>query len=247
MGVLDAIPKEWRSVIKTNPYCAPSPMDQTCFELIIAGKVIDLANVSSKLVYNEFRSLKQSPATAAKAKILNKYPDLAVDWKKLYSLAFETTLDTKLREFQYKILNLIIFTNEKLHRFKMIDSPLCAFCNAEVESLEHLLYFCKSSSFFWKELLSWIAVEANIVLNASLLDILFGKFDLETDFLLVNHILLLAKYFIYKCKLSKVIPSLSVFKAKLKATYKVELFIAKEKGILLNHYKKWDNFLSWLS
>ena len=129
----------------------------------------------------------------------------------------------------------------------MVDSPLCAFCNAEVESLEHLLYFCKSSSFFWKELLPWIAVEANIVLNASLLDILFGKFDLETDFLLVNHILLLAKYFIYKCKLSKVIPSLSVFKAKLKATYKVELYIAKEKGILLNHYKKWDNFLSWLS
>ena len=38
--------------------------------------------------------------------------DLAIDWKKLYSLAFETTLDTKLREFQYyKILNLIIFTN----------------------------------------------------------------------------------------------------------------------------------------
>ena len=76
-------------------------MDQTCFELIIAGKLIDLANVSSKLVYNEFRSLKQTPATA-KAKILIKYPDLAIDWKKLYSLAFETTLDTKLRE--YKII-----------------------------------------------------------------------------------------------------------------------------------------------
>ena len=81
-------------------------------------------------------------------------------------------------------------------------------------------------------------MEANIILNASLLDILFGKFDLDTDFLLVNHNLLLAK-----CKLSKVIPSLSVFKAKLKATYKVELYIAKEMGILLNHYKKWDNFL----
>ena len=183
-------------------------MDQTCFDLIIAGKVIDLASHSSKLIYNEFRLLKQTPSTA-KAKILNKHPDLAIDWKKLYSLAF----DTKLREFQYKILNLIIFTNGKLHRFKMVDSPLCAFCNAEEESLEHLLYFCKASTFFWKELLSWIAVEANIVLNASLLDILFGKFDLEKDFLLVNHILLLAKYFIYKCKLSKVIPSLLVFKS----------------------------------
>ena len=129
----------------------------------------------------------------------------------------------------------------------MMESPLCAFCNAEQESLEHLLYFCKTSSFFWRELLSWIAVEANIVLNASLLDIFLGKFDLEKDFLLVNHILLLGKYFIYKCKLSQVIPSLLVFKAKLKATYKVELYIAKEKGILLNHHKKWDKFLSWLS
>ena len=129
----------------------------------------------------------------------------------------------------------------------MVDSPLCAFCNAAVESLEHLLYFCKSSSVFWKELLSWIAANANIVLNVSLLDIPFGKFNLEKNFLLVNHILLLAKYFIYRCKLSKIIPSLLVFKAKLKATYNVELHIAKEKGILLNHFKKWDNFLSWLS
>ena len=52
-----------------------------------------------------------------------------------------------------------------------------------MESLEHLLYFCKSSSVFWKELLWWIAADANIVLNVSLLDILFGKFDLEKNFL----------------------------------------------------------------
>ena len=30
-------------------------MDQTCFELTIAGKVFDLASASSKLIYNEFR------------------------------------------------------------------------------------------------------------------------------------------------------------------------------------------------
>ena len=56
-----------------------------------------------------------------------------------------------------------------------------------------------------------------------------GKFDLEKDFLSVNHILLLAKYFIYKCELTKVIPSLLVFKAKLKTTYKLELYVANSK------------------
>jgi len=119
---------------------------------------------------------------------LSKYPDLSIDWKRLYSLAFETTLDTKLREFQYKLLNLIVFTNKKLYPFKMVGSPLCVFCNEEEESLEHLMYFCKSSTFFWKELLSWLADEANILLNVSHLDILFGKSDLDKDFLLVYRI-----------------------------------------------------------
>ena len=244
MGVIDAIPNEWRSIIKTNPYCAPSMLDQTCFVLTIAGKTIDLANVTSKLVYREFRSVKQTTATA-KAKILSKYPDLSIDWERVYSLAFETTLDTKLREFPYKLLNLIVFTNKKLYQFKMVESPLCVFCNEEEESLERLLYFCKSSTFFWKELLSWLVDEVNILLNVSHLDILFGKFDLDKDFLLVNHIILLAKYFIYKCKFSKASPSLTVFKVKLKATYKLELHIAKKNGILINHYKKWDNLLSF--
>ena len=182
----------------------------------------------------------------SKAKILNQYPDLSRDRKRLYSLAFETTLDTKLREFQYKLLNLIVFTNKKLYQFKMVESPLRVFCNEVEESLEHLLYFCKSSTFFWKELLSWLADEANILLYVSYLDILFGKFHLNKDFLLVNHIILLAKYFIYKCKFFKASPSITVFKAKLKATYKLELYIAKKNGILNNHYKKWDHLLSWL-
>ena len=82
------------------------------------------------------------------------------------------------------------------------------------------------------------------VLSVSLVESIVST--MFKDFLLVNHILLLAKYFIYKCKLSKVIPSLLVFKAKLKAIYTVELYIAKKKGFLPNHYKKWDNFLSWL-
>ena len=38
--------------------------------------------------------------------------------------------------------NNIVFTNEKLFRFKMTDSPLCAFCETEVESPEHLFFHC---------------------------------------------------------------------------------------------------------
>ena len=58
---------------------------------------------------------RQIPPTA-KQKLQDKYSDAIVDWEKIYSLAFSITLETKLREFQYKILNCIVYTNEKLFR-----------------------------------------------------------------------------------------------------------------------------------
>ena len=145
MSIVNAIPSKWCSLIKANSYCAPLPLERTLFQITVAGKLVDLLDVTSKKVYNELRSHKQTPPTA-KAKLMSRYPDLSIEWKRLYSLAFEITLDTKLREFQYKLLNLIIFTNKKLYQFKMVETPLCAFCNEEEESLEHLLYFCKPSS-----------------------------------------------------------------------------------------------------
>lgn len=53
-----------------------------------------------------------------------------------------------------------------------------------------------------------IAPRSLDALNDSLLEVLLGNLTLKEIFFFVIHILLLAKYFIYKCKLSIVIPSL---------------------------------------
>jgi len=59
--------------------------------------------------------------------LLNKYSNIEIDWEKVYTLAFQCTLDTKIREFKYKILNCIIFTNEKLNLIGVVESPICTF------------------------------------------------------------------------------------------------------------------------
>ena len=41
-----------------------------------------------------------------------------------------------------QIMNDIVYTNDKLFRFKMIESPLCTFCQKDDESLEHFLFHC---------------------------------------------------------------------------------------------------------
>ena len=81
-------------------------------------------------------------APCAQNKIKLMFPDLSLAFKEIYSQ------DAKTRKSQYKLLNNIVFTNEKLFRFKMINSPLCAFCQIEVESLEHLFFHCNVTKSF---------------------------------------------------------------------------------------------------
>ena len=138
MGVVSAIPNEWRSTIKgRSVHADPHPFFENSFRVRIRGEMFDLSIVSSKTLYREFRSRKVIPSTA-QAKFKEEFSSLSVDWKEIYSLAFNVTLDTNLRAFQYKVLNRIIFTNDKL-----VDSPSCTFCKTNEESLEHLLFFCK--------------------------------------------------------------------------------------------------------
>ena len=124
-----------------------------------------------------------------------------VPLKRVYLLFFHTALETKLGEFQFKILNRIVFTNEKFFRFDMAESDKCSFCQTEVESIEHLLFSCKVSSVLWKHVLSWLRDNNIVVENLKEEDIIFGKFDVGDDFLLVNHVYCLGSFiacFIHK-------------------------------------------------
>ena len=167
------------------------------------------------------------------------YPELAVDWKKICSLPLVVTVETKIREFQYKLLNGIVLTNEKLFRFKMMDSPLCSFCKKDIEFLEHLLLQCTIIEGFWKAFTSWLTKQ-NISLEAlTLLNILFGVFNENEDNIILNHLILIVKLYIYKCKLNGTNPSLKVFIARTKTVCQRELQIATKHDKLLKHYEKW--------
>jgi len=75
----------------------------------------------------------------------------------------------------------------------------------------------------------------------TLINILFGVSN--EDFLILNHLLLIAKYFIYKCKLNKTKPTLRVFFEKIKLVYHIERKIAKRNDRLHRHYRKWEKII----
>ena len=50
---------------------------------------------------------------------LQKYPHSTIDWEKKFNW-YQTTSQSKLKQFQFKMLIHIVFTNEKLSRFGMV-------------------------------------------------------------------------------------------------------------------------------
>ena len=112
MSIVNSIPSEWRSLAKSPTIISLStPIPSTPTIKTDTGNLTPISDVSSRQIYRFFLDRRQIPPTA-KQKLQDQYSDAIVDWEKIYSLAFSVTLESKLGEFQYKILNCIIYTNE---------------------------------------------------------------------------------------------------------------------------------------
>ena len=70
-------------------------------------------------------------------------------WKKSNDQFFRLTNDTILQTFQFKINNRILYTNDKLYKFKIIETELCNYCCETRETLFHHLWGCNSVKNIW--------------------------------------------------------------------------------------------------
>ena len=114
------------------------------------------------------------------------------------------------------------------YQFGLVVSSTCTctFCRETAESIEHLLFL---SSEFWKHVLSWLKDNGIYIETLKGWGIIFGKFNIKDNFTLINHLLLLGKYYIYSKRCQKSLPTVQGFIAQIKLIYRTELQIAREK------------------
>ena len=80
------------------------------------------------------------------------------------------------------------------------------------------------------------------------MDILFEIFNTEDDIIILNHLILTAKFYTYKCRLNIVNPSLRVYKAKVRAVYQVEKkSSSKAEKRLSRHFQIWEKLFHMLT
>ena len=127
-----------------------------------------------------------------------------VNWRNAYYLPFLCTRETKLRVFQFKFLHRRIATNDFLCKIGMKQVDSCSFCGETTETLVHLFWNCKHTQAFWKKLLEWMSQKI-----VNLKDPVFSPFLClglieNVSNLLLHHLLLIARHYIYTCKLKNI-------------------------------------------
>ena len=146
---------------------------------------------------------------------------------------------TKLRSFQYKLLQWAIITNIHLFKWKIITSPSCYFCQKQPESYEHLFVTCEFVQPIWEKLEEWMCTfsdeaihfQTDMVLWSRLVDKLVGHIK--------NFLCLVTKQYIYQQRCLKKELCFHELRKYILQLRNIEKYYAMKNNNLHKHVKKW--------
>ena len=135
---------------------------------------------------NEMKSFHEK--TYQKWKIKLNIDISKTDFLNLVNTMYLCTKSPKLRDFQYRVLDSTLVTNEKLSMCGMINEESCSFCHNAPETIIHLLIECETSQRLWSEVTGYLYDISGLRINMSYVDVLLGMVGAgDTDLLnLIN-------------------------------------------------------------
>ena len=210
-SLLHAIPKEYKirlTVANTGQKNKISEIEQTeKIPKLIYNKEIQNRDVFPDMAYNKHKTILQD---ITENTFLNAF-----------DIMYTCTYSTKLKDFQYRFLHMRINTNKDRFRYGQIQSDLCTFCRSTEEDINHLLFKCPISKNIWTFVETYLQRKTNILIKFSDTDLIFGS-EFFPFFKLYNHIILLAKQYIYACRCKNILPDVNVLKSKIIFEYHLE-------------------------
>ena len=115
-------------------------------------------------------------------------------------LGFQNYLPHKASSVSVQIFaSYYIYITSRLFNIKLVNSPICSFCHDAEETLVHLFCECPVSKSFWNEICSWYSCISKSTLTIHSFDICFGHNVHTKPEIILNHLILIAKFYIYQC------------------------------------------------
>ena len=160
----------------------------------IDGNLFNVMEKKSKSYYLMITS-KKAQLPNASSKRQREFASFSDCLPKIFALPFKLALVPYVRTFQYKVLNSILYTNDKLYIIGFSQSNKCTFCKSDLESLYHLLYICPLSRNFWADFeIFWSSISKEEI-HLSLQDVILGITTRPCP--LLNYLLLIAKIYLW--------------------------------------------------
>ena len=158
-----------------------------------------------------------------------------------------------MRYFQCKILNNILYLNNKLNIFGIKSSTLCSFCNSHDETPFHTFYECNRVKYLWSHLVQCFQntlILPTLTPQTAILGILNSVSNnsfFENNKIFINHILFIFKLYVYKSREKKFI-NINNLIAEIRKVKRIEKEIALNNSMkTIAFRKKWhltDNIIS---
>ena len=197
------------------------------------------SHLSAKFVYKKLISNCFVHPTS-QAHLLRKLNLQDVNWQTVYMLPRYCTIDSHTRIFQYKILNNILFLNNRLFKMNIVNSELCSFCETEPETIIHLLCSCRKVEQLWSSVQQWCSKCFSLP-DLSPKTTVLGFLENARTHINENLILLFFKIFVYEKLVQPSQIALPTFLNYLNYIYKIEYKIALKNFTVENHLKKYIN------
>ena len=232
------IPNNWLRLVKGIP--VPGIICDFKPHINIRSRICSIGKLDSASIYKLLLNNISKPPTSQS--FFNGKFDISHLWKTIYLLPRFTTVDSYTRVFQYKILNNILFLNDKLYLLNLVDNPFCSLCGLAKENVKHLFYECSITQSLWKSLQSRL-INHLVLKDLTLQSAVFGFLnEPEDSFTTTNHILLIFKIFLYKYRNRDTSPTFLFACIKNVATIEGHMCISDKDR--QRHNRKWGNIVN---
>ena len=124
-------------------------------------------------------------------------------WTRICKSLKNTCKETKLKEFQFKLIHRSIVTKKELFRFGIKTDDECLYCG-DKDSTEHSCIECASSKLFTQTVLNWFYQVNKCQISPTTEETLFGITASSLDTTIIrkfNYTALFMRHYIYLSKL----------------------------------------------
>lgn len=237
-GLLGRIPNNWKNILNNNAeICAENKYN------IVIPKQVKLLLKDKKGCRKIYETLIRSE-NSVQDRWQRDLGEIPKEERNKYNEALNDIHEVKLKDFQFKINNKILATNSFLCKINKIENNRCSFCEQEPETIKHLFVDCPKVTEFWESVKHWLQIHGNLNLNITDKAIIFAW---QKEKSLINQVIVVAKYYIYKTKFTSKRLSITGFQLLLKRKFKNEQYIARINNSYNKFLGKWSSLFHVLN